>query len=441
MSAPRVWRWTATPLLHVDMDAFYASLALRDRPEWQHLPVVVGGGHRGVVLAANYPARRFGVRSGMSGAQARRLCPHLRQVAPDYDAVGRVSRRVMEVLGETSARIEVVSVDEAFLDVRGALGDGISPELLAARIRARVREEVGLACSVGIAGSVAMAKLASRRAKPDGVVTLAPRDVPAVVHPLDVGELYGIGPATRDRLHRLGFATVGDLARTPEPVLVSVLGPRLGAALHALAWGRDRSTLSPGGPGAFGAVARLGLGEPEHSLGAQRTLAVDLRDPVAVETEALRLLDGVAARLRARGAGCRAVAVTVRRPDFTTVSRQHRLPGHTDVTHELAAVVRTLLRGLLADGRAVRLVGVRLEGVVRADRVTRQEVLGEADWRAVERAADRAAHRFGRGVVRPARLLGVSGPAGRDGADVYAHSATGPAPGCLELASRGTAAP
>src|SRR3954447_24247469 len=196
------------------MDAFYASVAIRDRPELHAVPVIVGGGHRGVVLSANYPARAYGIRSGMPGRHAHELCPQAVRVSPDFHDFDTVSRSVMEIFREVTPLVEAYSLDEAFLDVSGAVRRLGSPLQIAEYIRARVHDEQRIDCSVGVAGSVSVAKLASRRAKPDGVLVLAPDDVAGYLHPLDVGELYGVGEKTREQLHRLGLRTVGDVAHT-----------------------------------------------------------------------------------------------------------------------------------------------------------------------------------------------------------------------------------
>lgn len=235
------------PILHVDMDAFYASVALREHPELVDRPVIVGGGYRGVVLSANYPARRHGVRSALPMTRARRLCPEAVVISPNertgsgaslWDTFGVASSAVMEIFRSYTPLVEVLSLDEAFLDVRGAarrLGD---PVQIAERIRAQVHDEQGLACSVGVAAVPTLAKLASRRAKPDGVQVLSPDRIAALVHPLDVGELWGVGDRTRDQLHRFGLRTIGDVAHAPVRTLRRALGDRLGDQLHALAWGR-----------------------------------------------------------------------------------------------------------------------------------------------------------------------------------------------------------
>ncbi|WP_183094089.1 DNA polymerase IV [Nocardioides stalactiti] len=391
-------------LLHVDMDAFYASVAIRDRPELHDVPVVVGGGHRGVVLSANYPARGYGIRSGMSGGEARRLCPRLVEVQPDFDVLRPVSKAIMETFRGFSPVVEVMSLDEAFLDVRGAARLFGPPEVVAERIRSRVRAEHGITCSVGIASAVSVAKLASRRAKPDGVLAIPTEDFVAVVHPLDVGELYGVGEATRQRLHRLGLMTVGDVARIPVSELRRMLGGHLGHHLHTLAWGADRSELAPGGAGAFG----FGEGVPEGSMGAQHTLHSDTRDRDRLARELLRLSTRVTARMRAADKVGRTVAITVRWSDFRTISRSRTLPEPTDVTGDVYAAALLLLDAVFPLRLAVRLVGVRVEGLrPRSAAAGRQLALGEADpgWPDADRAVDRATDRFGSSAVRRASLL------------------------------------
>ncbi|MCR1781638.1 DNA polymerase IV [Nocardioides carbamazepini] len=390
------------------MDAFYASVMIRDRPELQHVPVVVGGGHRGVVLSANYPARGYGIRSGMPGAEAARLCPDAVTMAPDFGLLTPVSKAIMETFRTITPVVEVTSLDEAFLDVRGAVRLFGPPEAIAERLRSRVRAEHGITCSVGIAASVSVAKLASRQAKPDGVRVIRPERFVAEVHPLDIGVLYGVGEATRQRLQRLGLITVGDVAAIPVDLLRRMVGRHLGGRLHALVWGTDRTELVAGGAGVFG----FGEGEPEGSMGAQHTLAVDIRDRVALRRELLRLTARVVARVRGARRTGRTVTVTVRYSDFTTVQRSRTLPERTDVTQEVYAVAVALLDGLLDARRprpaAVRLVGVRVEGLrhVRSGD-GRQLALGDRDpgWIDADRAVDRAVDRFGHAAVRRASLL------------------------------------
>ena len=297
------------PILHVDMDAFFASVAIRDRPELADVPVIVGGGHRGVVLAANYPARKYGVHSALPMTRARRMCPDAVVLSPDYTDFDGVSSSVMEIFRQVTPLVEAVSLDEAFLDVSGATRRLGSPLQIAEHIRARVADEQRITCSVGVAGTVSVAKLASRRAKPDGVLVVPPREVTRFLHPLDVGELYGVGEKTREQLHRLGLRTVGDVAHTPLATLQRGIGVAAGTQLHHLAWGTDRRALTPAarhprarqehggrrdlrprhrrpGRGAARAAAALGQGDPadadrrggrphRHAEGALRRLHHD----------------------------------------------------------------------------------------------------------------------------------------------------------------------
>lgn len=393
---------TSTPILHVDMDAFYASVATRDRPDLQQVPVIVGGGYRGVVLAANYPARVFGVRSGMPGTRARRLCPHAVRLAPDHELFGAVSAAVMEAFRRVTPRVEAVSLDEAFLDVRGAARRLGGPRAIAEELRARIHDEQRITCSVGVASSISVAKLASRLAKPDGVVVVGPDDIADVLHPRDVGDLYGVGEKTRTVLHGLGFMTVGDLARTPVEELQRRVGRALGRQLHDLSWGTDRREVTPGRVSVFGHG-----GDPDRSMGAQRTFGRDHHEREVVLRELLTLTAGVARRMRAKGVAGRTVAITVRFSDFRTISRSHTIPEASDVTQELYQVAVGLYDALGLQRTPLRLVGVRVEGLVPRESVHRQGRLGEREhgWSEADRAVDRAALRFGRAAVRPASLL------------------------------------
>lgn len=399
---------TSTPILHVDMDAFYASVLLRDRPELQHLPVIVGGGHRGVVLAANYPAREYGVRSAMTATRARRLCPHAVVLQPDYDTFTTVSTAVMALFRRTTSLVEAISLDEAFLDVSGAVRRLGSPLQIAEDLRATIHDEQGITCSVGIAASISVAKLASKRAKPDGVVVVPPEEITSFLHPLDVGDLYGVGEKTQAMLHRLGLITVGDLAHTPVRTLQRAVGLHLGAHLHDLAWGADRREVAPRSTGAFGHGGRSGEADPEKSMGAQETFGRDTDDREVVLREVLKLTAKVATRLRAAEVAGRTVTITVRFADFTTITRSRTLAEPTDVTQEIYAAAVRLYDALGLQRARVRLVGVRVEGLLPREQVQRQGVLGEREhgWSEADRAVDRAARRFGSAAVRPASLLG-----------------------------------
>ncbi|WP_299923811.1 DNA polymerase IV [uncultured Nocardioides sp.] len=387
---------TDTPLLHVDMDAFYASVALRERPDLVDQPVVVGGNGRGVVLAANYVARRYGLRSALPMTRARRLCPHVVVLAPDYSTFMSVSASVMETFRDVTPVVEAMSLDEAFLDVRGATRRLGTPTEIAERLRATIHDEQGITCSVGVAASVSVAKVASRRAKPDGVVVVPPAEVASFLHPLDVGELYGVGEKTQALLHRFGLLTVGDVAHTPLQTLQRDLGDHLGRHLRHLAWGTDRRDLSP----------TVGPHEPERSMGADETFARDTDDRDVIVRELLRLTARVTGRMRAAGVAGRTVTLKVRFSDFTTITRSRTRSEATDVTVEVHRAVTHLYDALGLRRVRVRLVGVRVEGLVPRATVHRQLVLGEPEhgWAEADRAVDRATRRFGAAAVRPASL-------------------------------------
>ena len=388
------------------MDAFYASVMTRDRPDLRDQPVVVGGGHRGVVLSANYVARRSGVRSAMPMTRARRTCPDAVVLRPDFEAFAAVSSSVMEVFRRVTPLVQALSMDEAFLDVSGAARRLGSPRAIAESVRAQVADEQGITCSVGAAGTVGVAKVASRRAKPDGVVVVPPEDTTAFLHPLAVEELWGVGEKTAAQLHRLGLMTVGDVAHTPLATVQRALGSGLGAHLHRLAWGEDSRVVTP---------PRGALEEPDKSIGAQETFGRDTDDPEVLLRELLRLSAGVGARARAAGCVARTVTITVRFSDFTTITRSRTRDEPTDVTREIHETAASLLSALGLQRARVRLVGVRLEGLLPRGSAFRQLVLGSRDrgWPDADQAVDRAVSRFGAAAVQPASLLSrtSSGPA------------------------------
>src|SRR5262249_27887212 len=275
-------------VLHVDMDAFFASVEVRRRPELRGKPVVVGwDGPRGVVTSASYEARRFGVRSAMPGAQARRLCPHAVFLAPDMAEYAAVSRAVMRIFGEGTPLADPLSVDEAFLDVAGARKLFGPPTQIGAHLKQRVRAELELTCSVGIAATKFLAKLASTRCKPDGLLVVPAQGSLAFLHPLPVEALWGVGARTAESLRRLGLTTVGDLAQAPVPMLRRAVGEAAAAHLHELAWARDPRPVSP---------QRI-----DKSIGAETTFDVDVDDPDIIRRTLLSLSTRVGARLRAGG--------------------------------------------------------------------------------------------------------------------------------------------
>ncbi|MGI8993395.1 MAG: DNA polymerase IV [Nocardioidaceae bacterium] len=393
-------------VVHVDMDAFYASVAIRDRPELHDLPVIVGGGHRGVVLSATYAARAHGVHSAMSMTRARRLCPRAVIIAPDFEELSVVSSSVMETFRTVTPVVEVLSMDEAFLDVSGSLLRFTSPMAVGDYLRARIYDEQQITCSVGVAATPTLAKLASQRAKPDGLLVVPRDEVTAFLHPMRVEELWGVGEATATQLHRLGLRRVGDLAHTPVEVLQRAMGHRSGAQLHALAWGVDDRVVTP----------RRGPDEPERSIGSDETFGRDTDDEVVVRRELLRLSTKVAMRLRAAGVCGRTVTLKVRFHDFTTITRSRTLHDGTSGTPEIYANAVDLFSRLGLERARIRLVGVRVEGLVDVTLATRQLRLDEParGWEDAERAVDLAANRFGGSAVQPATLLQrFSGPAGR----------------------------
>lgn len=385
------------PILHVDMDAFFASVELADRRELIGRPVIIGvAGARGVVLSATYEARRFGVHSAMPMTRAMRLCPQAVVIPPSHGKYGAISKGVMEIFHAVTPQVEPLSVDEAFLDVGGARRRLGSPAVIAAMIREQVSERFGITCSVGVASTKFVAKLASRECKPDGLLVVAADRVVEFLHPLPVAALWGVGERTEQALTRLGIRTVGDLAQVPVATLRREFGVA-GEQLAALAWGRDER-----------AVATYATDHmPDKSIGNEETFAHDVDDPEVIERELLRLSERVAGRLRAAGLVGRTVSVKLRRADFTTITRARTLREATDVAKEIHATARDLYRAAGLQRIRLRLVGVRMENLRPADSATRQLGLGdrETGWREAEQAMDRAIQRFGPDAVRPASLV------------------------------------
>ncbi|MGC4788901.1 DNA polymerase IV [Micromonospora sp. DT178] len=383
------------PILHVDMDAFFASVEVRRRPELRGRPVVVGGtGPRGVVSSASYEARRYGVRSAMPTARARALCPQAVYLPPDFPQYSAASAAVMQIFRDVTPLVEPLSLDEAFLDVAGARRLFGPPAAIARRIRERVAAEQGLTCSVGVAPSKFVAKLGSTRAKPDGLLVVPATRVLDFLHPLPVSALWGVGERSTETLRRLGLATIGDLAEAPVGMLRKALGEASAAHLHELAWGRD--------------PRRVSSEQVEKSIGAEVTFDVDVTDPLEIRRALLALAEKVGIRLRRAGQVGRTVSLKVRLADFRTVSRSRTVGVPTDVAREIFDTVWALYT-VLDPGEPVRLVGVRVEGLAAARETPRQLTLGapERGWREAEAAADAAAARFGRSVIGPASLLGA----------------------------------
>ena len=379
-------------ILHVDMDAFYASVEERDNPKLKGKAVVVGMGKRGVVSAANYEARKFGIRAAMPIYKAKALAPHAVFIAPNMARYTEVSEQVMAIFRDVTPHVEPISLDEAFLDVTGArrlLGSGIE---IADQIRKRVEKELGITCSVGIAHNKFIAKIASGHCKPNGVLEVDPEKMLEFLHPLAANEIWGVGPKTNELLEKMGLFTIADIANTPRSTLIRVLGQASGASLYELAWGRDyRDVITE---------------HAEKSISASQTFDVDLYQPEEILKEFLRLTEKSADRMRAKGLAANTISIKVRFADFKTISRSKTLDLPTTGTQEIFEVAKSLYLSLDLDRVLVRLVGVSLDSLVENDDVT-QMVLGErtSSWQQADRAIDRVKAKFGSGSLRPARLV------------------------------------
>ncbi|HEX6331080.1 MAG TPA: DNA polymerase IV [Actinomycetota bacterium] len=383
------------PILHVDLDAFYASVEELKDPSLAGRPLVVGGaGTRGVVMSASYEARAFGIRNAMPAVRARRLCPEAVFVPPDFESYKAHSNRFREILLTVTPLVEPIALDEAFLDVSGAYLLFGEPDAIGDEIRSRVREEVGVSCSVGIGPTKLVAKLASKRAKPDGLVIVRADEVSSFLDPLPARALWGIGEKTMEVLSRLGVKTVGDLARTPPVVLGRLMGEHHARDLHALARGVDERGVVPY--------------EPPKSVSHEETFDRDLDDGRELLREILALSQRVGARLRVDGYRARTVTLKVRLANFTTLTRSRTIDPPTDVAADLNQVAADLFRALPGTRRRVRLLGVAGTGLVPAGEEQLALLRGER-WGEVERAVDRIDRRFGRGSAMPASLLGRGG--------------------------------
>ena len=378
-------------ILHVDMDAFYASVAELDNPQYKGKALVVGAGVRGVVLSANYEARKFGIRAAMPVGRAKRMAPHAIFIAPEHHRYAEISERVMTIFNSFTPLVEPISLDEAFLDVTGAqklFGDGRE---IAAKIRAQVEQEEGITCSVGIAQSKFIAKLASQHCKPNGMLEIKSDRILELLHPLPVRALWGVGPKTAESLDRLGLHTVADIANTPRSTLVRALGDATGESLYELAWGRDYRNVIPD--------------EPEKSIGNEETFARDIDSPEEILAEFLRMAEKATARLRERGLFAKTVTMKIKFADFTTLSRAKTLPIGIDGTHETYEIVKKLYLALNNEGARIRLVGVSLSNLLDEAPVQLELGARERGWRDADTAIDKAKARFGGGSVRPGRLI------------------------------------
>jgi DNA polymerase IV len=393
-------------ILHVDMDAFFVACELQRRPELRGRPVVVGGtGNRGVVAAASYEARAFGVHSAMPSVRARRLCPQAVFLQGDHAFYGQVSGRVMALFHRFTPLVEPISLDEAFLDVTGSRRlHGTGPDIAAA-IRGLVADEEGLGCSVGVASNKFIAKLASEAAKPRasptgpqpgiGVKVVEPGRELAFLHPLPVQALWGVGPATLAKLQRFGVRTIGDLAALSETSVTGALGRANGLHLLALAHGVDDRPVVPE--------------QRPKSIGHEETFARDHRGLDTLRREAVRLSDSVGARLRAHGFAGRTVTLKVRFHDFRTITRSTTLASPVDGGAAIARAVKQLL-DQVDPSSGVRLLGVSVSGLI--DDAARQLSLDEVDarsWDEANRAVDAIRGRYGSEAIGPATLAGPDG--------------------------------
>jgi DNA polymerase-4 len=381
-------------ILHADLDSFYASVEQRDDPTLRGRPVIVGGG---VVLAASYEAKAYGVRTAMGGAAARRLCPHAVVVPPRMAAYSRASDAVFEIFRDCTPIVEALSVDEAFLDVGGLLRVAGTPVQIAERLRADVRDRVGLPITVGVARTKFLAKVASQEAKPDGLLLVPPDQELEFLRPLPVRRLWGVGAKTAERLHAHGIATVADVAELSESTLSSMLGGAMGRQLYALSRNIDRR--------------RVTTGVRRRSVGAQRALgrAGNRMSAAEVDAVVINLIDRITARMRAAGRTGRTVVLRLRFDDFSRVTRSRTLPWATASTQPILAAARQLVASaapLIAE-RGLTLVGFAVSGIDRSGAQQLTLPFGaDAGRLAVDEAIDRVRSRYGKSALTPAVLVG-----------------------------------
>ena len=378
-------------ILHADLDAFYASVEQRDDPRLRGRPVLVGGG---VVLAASYEAKAFGVRTAMNGRQAQSLCPGAVVVEPRMLAYSEASKAVFEVFENTTPLVEGISIDEAFLDVGGLGRVSGTPIDIAKRLRREVLERVGLRITVGVARTKFLAKVASGVAKPDGLLLVPPDRELAFLHPLAVERLWGVGPKTAEKLHNRGIQTVGEVARLPEIALVSMLGLGQGRHLHALAHNRDPRPVQ--------------VGRRRGSIGSQRALGRSPKTPEALDAVAAQLVDRVTRRMRAASRAGRTVALRLRFDDFSRVTRSHTLAHTTSHTPTILSTVRALLAAALPmiEYRGVTLVGVSVGNLDNGDVIQLALPFDRTSGSSLDLALDGVRDRFGSASVTRAASLG-----------------------------------
>jgi len=388
---------TGATILHADLDAFFASVELLERPELRGKPVIVGhDSPRSVVTAATYEARRFGVNSAMPMAVAMRRCPQAVILEPHFERYRHYSREFFDICRTITPRVESVGLDEGFLDVSGAAKAIGSPKRAAELLRERVHAQTGLVVSVGVAGSKFVAKLASSRSKPDGLLVVPVAETRSFLHALPVAGLWGVGPKTEGRLIARGIRTIGDVATTPPAVLRRVIGEAGAERFIALANGVDpRPVVSE---------------RAEKSIGHEMTFGHDIDSVDELKRTLLQLSGDVARRLRSADMLGRTISVKLRWRDFTTISRSRTLPAPTDVAREIYANAAALLDALAPLPSPVRLLGVRAEDLSARETTSQTLWDDDGDWRAAEAVVDEARSRFGKAALRPASLIRPTGP-------------------------------
>jgi DNA polymerase IV len=381
-----------TGILHVDMDAFYAAVEVLDDPSLRGRPIIIGGvDGRSVVSSASYEARRFGVRSAMPVTQALRLCPTAIVVPPHFDRYSALSAQVMGIFHDVTPLVEPLSIDEAFLDVRGARRLWGSPGEIARMLRARVLTETGLTCSIGVAATKHVAKMASTISKPDGLLIVPAAATDAFLAPRSVRALWGVGPKSAESLESRGIRTVADVLDTPRSILERALGPAMGERVWHLARGIDAREVD---------TTRI-----EKSIGHEETFSDDIADPAILRTELRRLADRVGARLRSNGWEARTISIKVRYSDFTTLSRSQTLAEPSAVGQRIGEAAIELFSSLEMP-LPIRLLGVRAEKLQPSGDGALALWDDDEEWRRIEGALDDATSRFGRGAVTRATLIG-----------------------------------
>ena len=381
----------AATILHADVDAFYASVEQRDDPRLRGRPVIVGGG---VVLAASYEAKAFGVRTAMGGGQARRLCPRAVVVPPRMSVYAEASRALFRVFDDAAPLVEGLSIDEAFLDVRGLEWISGTPPEIAARLKRDALDRVGLPITVGVARTKFLAKVASGVAKPDGLLVVPPDGELAFLHPLPVERLWGVGQVTARKLRERGITTVGEVARVPELALVTMLGRAAGRHLYALAHNRDPRPVQ--------------VGRRRRSIGSQCALGRSRKTPDAVDAVLVSIVDRVTRRMRAAGRVGRTVVLRLRFGDFSRATRSHTLPRPTAHTQTILVTARWLLETAMPEieRRGLTLVGIAVANLEDDGAIQLVLPLDRHSGAALDAALDEVRSRFGSAAVTRAVLLG-----------------------------------